>query len=87
MQKILNKIVGHNFIEYNTINNEKNINDLLTSLNYNKSFVKLATCTLSQFVLDYKNNTDRIIDSIKVAKKMGCTYRVGPELEITGYSC
>ena len=22
MQKILNKIVGHNFIEYNTINNE-----------------------------------------------------------------
>jgi NH3-dependent NAD+ synthetase/predicted amidohydrolase len=66
---------------------EKKINDLLTSLNYNKSFVKLATCTLSQFVLDYKNNTDRIIDSIKVAKKMGCTYRVGPELEITGYSC
>jgi predicted amidohydrolase/NH3-dependent NAD+ synthetase len=49
--------------------------------------VRVATCTLSQFVLQYKENTDRIIESIKAAKAAGCTYRIGPELEISGYSC
>jgi predicted amidohydrolase/NH3-dependent NAD+ synthetase len=49
--------------------------------------VRVATCTLSQFVLQYKENTDRIIESIKAAKAAECTYRIGPELEISGYSC
>lgn len=63
------------------------LNDLVASLTENQTLVRVATCSLSQFVLDYKNNTQRIINSIKVAKQAGCTYRVGPELEITGYSC
>jgi len=60
---------------------------IVSGLSENKSIVRIASCTLSQFVLDYRKNTDRILNSIRVAKQAGCTYRVGPELEITGYSC
>ncbi|SZF03506.1 unnamed protein product [Blumeria hordei] len=49
--------------------------------------VTLATCSLNQWVLDFEGNSDRIIESIKQSKKAGATLRVGPELEITGYSC
>ena len=51
------------------------------------SIVKVATCTLNQWALDFTGNTKRIIDSIILAKNQGCSYRIGPELEITGYSC
>ncbi len=49
--------------------------------------VTLATCNLNQWSLDFEGNTARIIDSIKIAKARGARYRLGPELEITGYSC
>ena len=47
----------------------------------------LATCNLNQWSLDFEGNTARIIESIETAKALGARYRLGPELEITGYSC
>ncbi len=49
--------------------------------------VVLATCNLNQWSLDFEGNTERIIESIEIAKARGARYRLGPELEITGYSC
>ena len=49
--------------------------------------VVLATCNLNQWSLDFEGNTARIIESIEIAKARGARYRLGPELEISGYSC
>jgi NAD+ synthase (glutamine-hydrolysing) len=43
--------------------------------------------SLNQWALDFEGNADRIIESIRKAKALGATLRVGPELEITGYGC
>ncbi|CAK9090174.1 unnamed protein product [Durusdinium trenchii] len=37
--------------------------------------------------MDFKGNLQRVKESIKEAKAQGCTFRTGPELEITGYTC
>ena len=47
----------------------------------------VATCSLNQWVLDFEGNKRRILESVRVAKEKGCKYRLGPELEITGYNC
>ncbi|KAL0640035.1 glutamine-dependent NAD(+) synthetase [Maublancomyces gigas] len=47
----------------------------------------LATCSLNQWALDFEGNAERIIESIRIAKKAGASLRVGPELEVTGYGC
>lgn len=47
----------------------------------------LATCSLNQWALDFAGNLERTIESIRRAKEKGATYRLGPELEITGYGC
>lgn len=47
----------------------------------------LATCNLNQWALDFDGNLNRIMTSIRVAKQQGAKYRLGPELEISGYSC
>ncbi|KAG7119391.1 hypothetical protein HYQ45_015107 [Verticillium longisporum] len=49
--------------------------------------VTVAACSLRQWALDFEGNTERIIDSIRQAKAAGARLRVGPELEISGYSC
>ncbi|PMB64532.1 Glutamine-dependent NAD(+) synthetase [Beauveria bassiana] len=49
--------------------------------------VRVATCALNQWALDFENNLRRIKQSIHEAKEAGATLRVGPELEITGYGC
>ncbi|EGX93075.1 glutamine-dependent NAD(+) synthetase synthase [Cordyceps militaris CM01] len=49
--------------------------------------VRVATCALNQWSLDFENNLRRIKQSIHEAKQAGATLRVGPELEITGYGC
>lgn len=49
--------------------------------------VTLAACTLNQWALDFEGNLQRILQSIKLAKECGATFRSGPELEICGYSC
>lgn len=47
----------------------------------------LATCNLNQWALDFNGNLLRTIASIKEAKNSGATYRLGPELELSGYGC
>ena len=49
--------------------------------------VKVATCNLNQWAMDFVGNLARIETSIREAKAQGCTFRTGPELEITGYGC
>mmetsp|Transcript_105914 Transcript_105914/g.129211 ORF Transcript_105914/g.129211 Transcript_105914/m.129211 type:complete len:720 (-) Transcript_105914:58-2217(-) len=48
---------------------------------------QITTCNLNQFAMDFDGNLDRIIESVKIAKKLGGKLRCGPELEITGYGC
>ena len=49
--------------------------------------VTLATCALNQWALDFEGNAERIIESVRIAKERGASLRVGPELEVSGYSC
>jgi len=49
--------------------------------------VTVATCNLNQWAMDFEGNRDRILQSIDDAARDGCTFRTGPELEITGYGC
>ncbi len=51
------------------------------------SLITVATCTLNQWALDFDGNCDRIAQSCEVAKRAGATYRLGPELEVSGYGC
>lgn len=51
------------------------------------ALAKVATCNLNQWAMDFTSNLKRIKASIEEAKKQGCTFRTGPELEITGYGC
>ena len=37
--------------------------------------------------MSFKHNRDNIINSILKCKQLGVSYRLGPELEICGYSC
>ncbi|XP_011501924.1 PREDICTED: probable glutamine-dependent NAD(+) synthetase [Ceratosolen solmsi marchali] len=48
---------------------------------------QIAVCTLNQWAMDFDGNFRRILQSIQIAKDAGVTYRSGPELEISGYSC
>lgn len=62
-----------------------NVQDLETFRTMN--CIKVATCALDQWAMDFQGNLGRIKESIAVAKKEGARYRLGPELEISGYGC
>ena len=47
--------------------------------------VTVASAQLAQMALDFEGNTNRIIESCRLAKEAGAKLRVGPELEISGY--
>ncbi|CAA7396616.1 unnamed protein product [Spirodela intermedia] len=49
--------------------------------------LKVATCNLNQWAMDFDTNLRNIKESISKAKESGAVIRVGPELEITGYGC
>ncbi|CAN1254592.1 Glutamine-dependent NAD(+) synthetase [Linum perenne] len=49
--------------------------------------LKLATCNLNQWAMDFDSNLKHIKESIARAKQAGAVIRLGPELEITGYGC
>jgi len=51
------------------------------------STVAVSTCNLAQWALDFDGNLERVVRSIVEAKRQGAKLRVGPELEISGYSC
>jgi NAD+ synthase (glutamine-hydrolysing) len=46
-----------------------------------------STCNLDNWALDFDGNLEKIASSIRIAKSQGAKYRLGPELEISGYSC
>ena len=52
-----------------------------------KSKAKISHCSLNQSAMDFKANRERILESIRFARKQGCIYRAGAELEVAGYSC
>lgn len=47
----------------------------------------LATCQLNQWAMDLSGNLARTKLSIEQARQKGARYRLGPELETTGYGC
>lgn len=47
----------------------------------------LAVFTINQLALDFDGNCERIIESIRIALEKGSGFRIGPELEVCGYSC
>ncbi|CAN4127170.1 unnamed protein product [Withania somnifera] len=49
--------------------------------------LKVATCNLNQWAMDFDCNLRNIKESIAEAKSAGAMIRLGPELEITGYGC
>jgi len=59
----------------------------MASSAYAPRLVKVATCNLNQWAMDFTGNLQRVKESIREAKAKGCTFRAGPELEITGYGC
>lgn len=55
--------------------------------NLKQGKAKVCHCCLNQSAMDFEGNKSRIIDSIKFARQEKCFYRVGPEMEVPGYSC
>ena len=51
------------------------------------SIATISTCNLDQWALDFEGNIRRIRESVRIAKASSATYRLGPELEISGYGC
>ncbi|OWM85193.1 hypothetical protein CDL15_Pgr027980 [Punica granatum] len=49
--------------------------------------LKVATCNLNQWAMDFDCNMKNIKESISKAKEAGAVIRLGPELEVTGYGC
>ncbi|KAI3915942.1 hypothetical protein MKW98_004383 [Papaver atlanticum] len=49
--------------------------------------LKVATCNLNQWAMDFDCNLKNIKESITKSKQAGAVIRLGPELEITGYGC
>ncbi|XP_065873068.1 glutamine-dependent NAD(+) synthetase-like [Euphorbia lathyris] len=49
--------------------------------------LKVATCNLNQWAIDFDSNLKNTKDSVTKAKEAGAAIRLGPELEITGYGC
>ena len=52
-----------------------------------KKYAIVASCNLNQWALSFEHNKRNIIKSIEIAKAAGATYRLGPELEVSGYGC
>lgn len=51
------------------------------------SKIGIAVCTLNQLALDFEGNLARILRSLDECVQAKASIRIGPELEITGYSC
>ena len=54
---------------------------------HHKRYAMVATCQLNQWAMSFTLNKENIAKSIRMAKEMGAAYRLGPELEVCGYSC
>lgn len=60
---------------------------MTATLDWTETRVIVSTCNLNQWALDFDGNLGRTIESIREAKRHGARLRVGPELELSGYSC
>jgi NAD+ synthase (glutamine-hydrolysing) len=49
--------------------------------------ITVATCNLNQWAMDFDGNLERIYQSCLEARRLRAHYRLGPELELTGYGC
>lgn len=67
-------------------NSEDKLETAVTA-QFSRQIVRIASCNLNQWALDFDGNLQRVKESIRIAKEKGCKYRVGPELELSGYSC
>jgi NAD+ synthase (glutamine-hydrolysing) len=47
----------------------------------------VSACSLNQWAMDFQGNYERSLKSFKLAKDAGSIYRLGPELELSGYGC
>lgn len=55
---------------------------------YNQQrIIKVASCTLNQWAMDFEGNKNRITSSLRQCVGNGANIRLGPELEIPGYGC
>ena len=52
-----------------------------------KKYAMVATSQLNQWAMSFVHNKNNIIESIRQVKRMGAAYRLGPELEVSGYGC
>ena len=50
-------------------------------------YATVAACTLNQWAMDFAGNLERTMRSVAQAREAGASYRLGPELEVCGYSC
>jgi hypothetical protein len=53
----------------------------------NLRVAKVATCSLKQWAMDFEGNLSRTLQSLRQARDAGASFRLGPELELTGYGC
>jgi NAD+ synthase (glutamine-hydrolysing) len=47
----------------------------------------LTTCSLNQWALDFDGNLKKTLKSFDIAQLHNSYYRLGPELELSGYGC
>jgi hypothetical protein len=48
--------------------------------------LKVATCNLNQWAMDFDLNRENILTSLRLAKEAGAHYRTGPELEVRHFA-
>ena len=52
-----------------------------------KKYAMVAVSQLNQWAMSFTHNKQNIIQSIREARELGAAYRLGPELEVSGYGC
>ena len=52
-----------------------------------KKYAMVGVSQLNQWAMSFNHNKRNIIESIREAKRLGAAYRLGPELEVSGYGC
>ena len=52
----------------------------MVGLNMSHRLITLATCNLDQWAMDFEGNLKRVMESIRIAKEKGATYRVSQRM-------
>ena len=60
---------------------------MASKLKLRQSHVKIGVVSINTVPLDFKKNYNNIMLSIQQCIDMGCSIRVGSELEVSGYGC